>query len=69
MPHSNATDPTPSNACGTNIAHELSPKIRTDNDMSQSDIGGLSTVIEFAASDEPKKKAFHDTEPACTAAA
>jgi hypothetical protein len=29
----------------------------------------LSTVIEFAASEEPKKKAFHDSDPACAAAA
>ncbi len=33
------------------------------------DIGGLSTVMEFAASDEPKNHAFHETEPAWMAAA
>ena len=43
--------------------------MRTDSDINHRDMGGLSTVIEFAASEEPKKKAFHDTEPACTAAA
>ena len=30
--------------------------------------GGLSTVIELAASEEPKKNAFHDSDPACAAA-
>ena len=33
-----------------------------------SDIGGLSTVIEFAASEDPKNHASHDCEPACIAA-
>jgi hypothetical protein len=28
----------------------------------------LSTVMLFAASDEPKKNAFQDSEPACAAA-
>jgi hypothetical protein len=28
----------------------------------------LSTVIEFAASELPKKNAFHDSDPAWTAA-
>ena len=36
--------------------------------MGHSDIGVLSTVIELAASEEPKKNAFHDSEPAWTAA-
>ena len=66
--HSNATEPTPRSACGTSIAHELSPKMRTDKDISHNDIGGLSTVIALAASEEPKKNAFHDTDPAWTAA-
>ncbi len=30
--------------------------------------GGLSTVMKFEASDEPKKKAFQLLVPACTAA-
>ncbi|SHV60235.1 Uncharacterised protein [Mycobacteroides abscessus subsp. abscessus] len=46
----------------------LSPNTRTDSSMSQSAAGGLSTVIEFAASEDPKNPAFHETEPACTAA-
>ncbi|CAM3126305.1 hypothetical protein RHDE110596_17940 [Prescottella defluvii] len=66
--HSSATDATPSSACGTRMLHAFSPNARTDNAISHSDAGGLSTVIELAASDEPKKNAFHDTEPACAAA-
>ena len=44
------------------------PKIRTDSPIGHSASGVLSTVIEFAASEEPKKNAFHDSEPACAAA-
>ena len=65
---SNATEATPSSACGTSIAQVFRPNTRTDNDINHSDIGGLSTVIELAASEDPKKNAFHDTEPACIAA-
>ncbi len=65
---STATAPTPHSACGTRIDHELRPNTRTDNAISHSDAGGLSTVIEFAASDEPKKNAFQLAEPACAAA-
>ena len=36
--------------------------------MTHSEAGGLSTVIELAASEEPKKKACQSAEPACTAA-
>ena len=36
--------------------------------MIHNEAGGLSTVMEFAASEEPKKKAFQSAEPACTAA-
>ena len=36
--------------------------------MIHSEAGGLSTVMEFAASEEPKKKACQSAEPACTAA-
>jgi hypothetical protein len=60
---------TPMSACGTRMLQELSPNSRTDNAMTHSDAGGLSTVIELAASDEPKKKASQDREPACAAAA
>ena len=37
--------------------------------MTQSDAGGLSTVMKLEASEEPKKKAFQLLVPACTAAA
>jgi hypothetical protein len=59
---------TPSRACGTRTLHELSPKIRTDRAISQSEAGGLSTVMALPASREPKRKAFQLWEPACTAA-
>ena len=50
------------------MLQELKPKIRTDRAITQSAAGGLSTVIELAASDEPKNNAFQLTEPACAAA-
>ena len=42
--------------------------MRTESAIGQSDSGGLSTVIEFAASDDPKKNAFQLCEPAWAAA-
>ena len=51
------------------IDHELSPKTRTESSITQREAGGLSTVIDAAASDAPKRNAFQLTEPACTAAA
>ncbi len=42
--------------------------MRTESPMTHSEAGGLSTVMEFAASDEPKKSAFQLSEPACAAA-
>ena len=50
------------------MLHELSPKIRTDRPLIQSAAGVLSTVIELAASEEPKNQAFQLCEPACEAA-
>ena len=50
------------------MLHDESPKIRTDSAIGQSASGVLSTVIELAASDEPKKNAFQDSEPAWAAA-
>ena len=50
------------------MLHDESPKTRTESPIGQSANGVLSTVIEFAASEEPKKNAFHDSEPACAAA-
>ncbi len=56
-------------ACGASIDHDEKPKIRPDNSIGHSDAGGLSTVMKLAESSEPKKNAFHDFVPACTAAA
>ncbi len=50
------------------MLHDDSPNSRTDSAIAHSEAGVLSTVIEPAASDEPKKNAFHDSEPACAAA-
>ena len=50
------------------MLQEESPKTRTESPIGQRASGVLSTVIELAASDEPKKNAFHDSEPACAAA-
>src|SRR6185369_10052095 len=49
---------TPISAWGTRMLQELSPNTRTERPMIQSDAGGLSTVIELAASNEPKNHAF-----------
>ena len=59
---------TPISASGTRMLHEDSPKILTDRPITHSDSGGLSTVIEPAMSEEPKKNAFQDSEPAWAAA-
>jgi len=37
--------------------------------MTHRDAGGLSTVMKFPASEEPKKNAFQSSLPAWTAAA
>ncbi|BAS14418.1 hypothetical protein AHiyo8_27210 [Arthrobacter sp. Hiyo8] len=59
---------TPMSAWGTRMLQELSPKIRTERSMIQSDAGGLSTVMELAASDDPKNHAAQFCEPAWAAA-
>ena len=66
--YSSATDATPIRTSGTRIDHGLTPKIRALRPGIHSEAGGLSTVIEFAMSDDPKNHAFHDSEPAWTAA-
>jgi hypothetical protein len=66
---SNATDATPISACGTRRLQELKPKMRALSTITQSDAGGLSTVIALPESREPNSHAFHDCVPACTAAA
>ena len=40
------------------MLHELTPKMRADSPMTQRDAGGLSTVMKFEESNDPKKKAF-----------
>jgi hypothetical protein len=40
-------------ACGARMLHALSPKSRTESAITHSDAGVLSTVMLFAASDEP----------------
>ncbi len=66
--YSSPTAATPISACGTRMLQLLSPKIRTDSPVTHSAAGVLSTVIEFAASDEPKNHAFQLWPPACAAA-
>ncbi|WP_236082143.1 hypothetical protein [Acidipropionibacterium jensenii] len=50
------------------MAQELTPKMRTEMPMIHRNAGGLSTVMKFAASEDPKNSAFHDWEAACAAA-
>ncbi len=59
---------TPSSACGTRMLHEFTPNTRADNAIGQRKSGDLSTVTEFEASKEPKKKAFQLLVAAWTAA-
>ena len=47
----------------------LKPKIRPESSITHSDAGGLSTVMKFEESSEPKKNAFQLFVPAWTAAA
>lgn len=66
---SSATAATPMSACGTNMDHELNPKIRPDNPITHMAAGGLSTVIEFCGSSDANSSAFQLCVPDCTAAA
>ena len=50
------------------MLHELTPKIRAEISITHRDAGGLSTVMKFEESDDPKKNAFQLLVPACTAA-
>lgn len=63
-----AVVPTPMRAWGTRICQPPRPKSRTHRAIGHSAAGGLSTVIEFPASEDPKKKAFQLSLPAWTAA-
>ena len=50
------------------MLHDDSPKSLTDSAIGHRDSGVLSTVMLLAASEEPKKNAFQDSEPAWAAA-
>ncbi len=51
--YTRATVATPISASGSRMLQALSPKSRTERSITQSEAGGLSTVIELPASDEP----------------
>ena len=59
---------TPSRAWGTRMLQALTPNSRAEISMTQSDAGGLSTVMKLEASEDPKKNALQLLVPACTAA-
>ena len=61
--HSSPAAATPSSACGTSSDQLLKPKIRPDSPMTHSDAGGLSTVMKFEESSEPKNHAFQFSRP------
>jgi len=63
-----STDATPRSASGSRTLHELSPKIRTDRPISMTASGGLSTVMKFDESTEPKNQALQLCDPASAAA-
>ena len=50
------------------MLQKLSPNIRTDSPMSMVPSGGLSTVMKFAASNDPKNHADQLCEAARAAA-
>ena len=50
------------------MLHEDNPKTRTESAIGQMARGVLSTVMLLAASEEPKRNAFHDADPAWAAA-
>ena len=50
------------------MLQELTPKIRAKIAITQSDNGGLSTVMKLEESNEPKKNAFQLFAAASTAA-
>jgi hypothetical protein len=59
---------TPMSTCGKRMLKELRPKSRTDNPITQREAGGLSTVIELAASELPERNASQLRLPAWAAA-
>ena len=67
--YTTATAATPSAACGSSRLQLLNPKIRAEIPIAQNANGGLSTVMNDAESNEPKKNAFQLSVPLSTAAA
>ena len=68
--HAALNPPPPSRdcTCATRMAQEFTPKIRADSSITHNEAGGLSTVMKFDASEEPKNAAFRLLVPAWTAA-
>ena len=62
------TDATPASAWGRSTANGLSPRIRTDRPIAHTDTGGLSMVMNDAASSDPKNHADRLWLAACAAA-
>ena len=67
--YTRATVATPISASGTSMLQLFTPKTRAESSIGQRKAGALSTVMELAPSNEPKKNAFQLCDPACTAAA
>ena len=59
----------PARACGSSTDHDDSPSSRTDSPISIVARGGLSIVMKFAASSDPKNHAVQLWAPAWAAAA
>ena len=66
--YSSTTDATPASAWGSRTANGLNPSSRTDRPIAHSDTGGLSVVMNDAASSEPKNHAETLWPAACAAA-
>ena len=67
--YSTATAATPINAWGASTDQLFIPNKRTDNPVTHSEAGGLSTVMKLFASSDPKNHAVQLCEPAWAAAA
>ena len=51
-------------ACGANAERLFTPNSRIDSPVSQSEAGGLSTVMKLCASSDPKNHDDQFCEPA-----
>ena len=56
-------------ACGSSTLKDEKPRTRAERPLSQSESGGLSTVMKLPGSIAPKNHAFQLSEPARVAAA